>query len=159
MIVLLGLLYVVAELFTIVKVAEAIGPLNAIALLIVVSMFGAALAKRQGIHVLRRMQVTVAEGRVPSAEIVDAFLVLVAAFLMILPGFLSDGLALLLLIPPIRALVRGVILRRIRAGGRFVGVIPGGDRRGPDAAGNEIWDVEGWEEPPGPSDPPQQLGP
>src|SRR3569832_1176733 len=109
MIVLLGLLYVVAELFTIVKVAEAIGPLDAIAFLIVVSIFGAALAKRQGIHVLRRLQVTVAEGRVPSAEIVDGFLVLVAAFLMILPGFLSDGLALLLLVPPIRALVRGVI--------------------------------------------------
>ena len=99
-------LYVVAELYTIVKVAEAFGVLDAVALLIVVSMLGAALAKRQGIHVLRRLQTTVAEGRVPSAEIVDGFLVLVAAFLMILPGFLSDGVALLLLLPPIRALAR-----------------------------------------------------
>ena len=70
MIVLLALAYVVAELFTIVKVAEAVGPLNAVALLIVASMLGAALAKRQGIHVLRRLQTTVADGRVPSAEIV-----------------------------------------------------------------------------------------
>jgi UPF0716 protein FxsA len=156
MIVLLGLLYVVAELFTIVKVADAVGPLDAIALLIVASMLGAALAKRQGIHVLRRLQTTVAEGRVPSAEIVDGFLVLVAAFLMILPGFLSDGIALLLLLPPIRALVRGVILRRIRARGTFIGVIPGGRARG--AARGEVWDVDSWEDPPGPTDPPQ-LGP
>ena len=158
MIVLLALAYVVAELFTIVKVAEAVGPLNAVALLIVASMLGAALAKRQGIHVLRRLQTTVADGRVPSAEIVDGFLVLVAAALMILPGFLSDGFALLLLLPPIRAVVRRMILRRIRETGRFVGVITGTGRRVPGRADGEIWDVEGWEEPPGPTDPPQ-LGP
>jgi UPF0716 protein FxsA len=158
MIVLLALAYVVAELFTIVKVAEAVGPLDAIALLIVASMLGAALAKRQGIHVLRRLQTTVNEGRVPSAEIVDGFLVLVAAALMILPGFLSDGFALLLLFPPIRVLARRAILRRIRETGRFVGVIPGTSRRVPGRADMEIWDVEGWEEPPGPTDPPQ-LGP
>jgi UPF0716 protein FxsA len=154
-IVLIGLAYVIAELYTIVKVAEAVGPLAAIALLIVVSMLGAALAKRQGIHVLRRLQVTVSEGRVPSAEIVDGFLVLVAAMLMILPGFLSDGLALLLLLPPIRAAVRRMILRRIRETGRFVGVITGAGHRAGGRTDGEIWDVEGWEEPPGPTDPPQ----
>ena len=157
MFVVLVLVYVVAELFTIVKVAEAVGPLDAIALLIVASMLGAALAKRQGIHVLRRLQATVADGRVPSAEIVDGFLVLVAAFLMILPGFLSDGVALLLLLPPIRALARRGILRRIRAGGRFVGVIPGTGRV-PGAASPDVWDVDSWEDPPRPSDPPA-LGP
>ena len=158
MIVLLGLAYVVAELFTIVKVAEWVGPLEAIALLIVASMLGAALAKRQGIHVVRRLQTTVSEGRVPSAEIVDGFLVLVAAALMILPGFLSDGFALLLLLPPIRVLARRAILRRIRETGRFVGVVTGTYGRVPGRADTEIWDVEGWEEPPGPTDPPQ-LGP
>jgi UPF0716 protein FxsA len=158
MIVLLALAYVVAELYTIVKVAEAVGPLDAVALLIVVSMLGAALAKRQGIHVVRRLQTTVAEGRVPSAEIVDGFLVLVAAALMILPGFLSDGFALLLLLPPIRALFRRMILRRIRETGRFVGVITGTRGRVPGPPDGQIWDVEGWEEPPGPTDPPQ-LGP
>jgi UPF0716 family protein affecting phage T7 exclusion len=77
---------------------------------------------------------------------------------MILPGFLSDGFALLLLVPPIRVLARRAILRRIRETGRFVGVIPGAFGRVPGRAGTEIWDVEGWEEPPGPTDPPQ-LGP
>ncbi len=157
MFVLLVLGYVVLELFTIVKVAEAVGPLDAIALLIVVSMLGAALAKRQGIHVLRRLQATVADGRVPSAEIVDGFLVLVAASLMILPGFLSDGIALLLLLPPIRVLARQVILRRIRAGGGFVGVIPG-SRRVPDRPASDVWDVDSWEDPSGPTEPPA-LGP
>ena len=58
------------------------------------------MAKRQGLHVLRRMQATVGEGKVPSAEIADGFLILLAAILMIVPGFLTAGLALLLLLPP-----------------------------------------------------------
>jgi UPF0716 protein FxsA len=153
---LLALLFVVAELYVIVRVAEAIGVLDTIALLIVVSMVGAWLAKRQGLHVLRRMQTTVADGRVPSAEIVDGFLILLAAVLMIVPGFLSAGLALLLLLPPLRALARHSVLRRIRAGGGFVGVIPG-SARGRDVP-TDVWDVEGWEDPSGPSTPPS-LGP
>jgi UPF0716 protein FxsA len=99
----------------------------------------------------------VADGRVPSAELVDGFLILLAAVLMIIPGFVSAGVALLLLLPPIRVLARGAILRRIRAGSTFIGVIPGSGRvRGTTTS--EIWDVEGWEEPPGSHDPPA-LGP
>ncbi len=155
MIGLLALLFVVAELYVIVLVASSIGVLNTIALLFLVSMVGAWLAKRQGLHVLRRMQATVGEGKVPSAEIADGFLILLAAVLMIVPGFLTAGLALLLLLPPIRALARRSLLRRIRAGGGFVGVIPGPrDRTMP----TEVWDVEGWEDPSGPPNPPS-LGP
>lgn len=150
----LALLYVVAELSIIVEVAQRVGVLNTIALLFLVSMVGAWLAKRQGLHVLRRLQATVAEGKVPSGEIVDGFLILLAAALMIAPGFLSAGIALLLMLPPIRALARRSVLRRIRAGGGFVGVIPGSGRR----AATDVWDVEGWEDPSGPSNPPS-LGP
>ena len=153
---LLALLFVVAELYVIVLVAGSIGVLNTIALLFLVSMVGAWLAKRQGLHVLRRMQATVADGKVPSAEIADGFLILLAAVLMIVPGFLTAGLALLLLLPPIRALARRSLLRRIRAGGGFVGVIPG--PRGSPGMPTEVWDVEGWEDPSGPPNPPS-LGP
>jgi UPF0716 protein FxsA len=153
----LALLFVVAELYVIVQVAAAIGVLNTIALLIVVSMAGVWLAKRQGFHLFRRMQATVAEGKVPSAEIVDGVLILLAGVLMVVPGFLSAGLALLLLLPPIRALARRSLLRRIRAGGGFVGVIPGG-APGPGAA-SDVWDVEGWEDPSGPPPTPPSLGP
>lgn len=146
----------IVELYVIVQVATGIGVPETILLLIAVSVVGAWLAKREGIGVLRRMQVTVAEGRVPSAEIVDGALVLLAGALMIAPGFLSDCLAVLLLLPPTRALVRSTILRRIRAGGRVVRVISTSVPR-PRTRG-EVWDVEGWEDPPGPTGRPP-LGP
>ncbi len=155
LLVLLFLVAPLAELYVIVQVAGGIGIPETILLLVAVSVLGAALAKREGIGVLRRMQVTVAEGRVPSAEIVDGALVLLAAALLITPGFLSDCLGILLLLPPVRALVRSVVVRRIRAGGGFVRVIATpGRRRGP----GDVWDVEAWEDPPGPSDRPS-LGP
>jgi UPF0716 protein FxsA len=156
---LLALLFLVvpiAELYVIVQVAGGIGVPETILLLIAISVVGAWLAKREGIGVLRRMQLTVAQGRVPSSEIVDGALVLFAGALMITPGFLSDCLAILLLLPPTRALVRGAVLRRIRAGGRVIRVITTSGPA-PRRAGG-VWDVDGWEDPPNPTDRPP-LGP
>src|ERR1041384_6683966 len=103
---LLVLLFVVApvvELYVILQVSHTVGAPETILLLAGISIVGASLAKRQGLAVLRRMQATVAEGKVPSREIVDGALVLFAAALMIAPGFLSDALAILLLLAPVRA--------------------------------------------------------
>lgn len=150
MIGLLLLLFVVvpiAELYVIVQVAGGIGVPETILLLIGISIVGAWLAKVAGIGVLNRLQRTVRQGKVPSAEVVDGALVLFAGALMIAPGFLSDGLAILLLLPPTRAVVRGALLRRIRAGGGIVRVVAGPSRRGADPAGG-VWDVESWEDPP-----------
>lgn len=155
---LLLLLFVVApvaEIYVIVQVSHGVGAPETILLLALISMVGAWLAKRQGLAVLQRMQATVAAGKVPSGEIVDGALVILAGALMIAPGFISDGVAILLLLPPTRAVVRHAILRRIRAGGIVTSVITGPGRRGPD----RTWDAESWEEPPGaPGDRPE-LGP
>ena len=153
---LLFLVVPIAELYVIVQVAGGIGVPETILLLIAVSVFGAWLAKREGLGVLRRLQRTVAEGRVPSGEIVDGALVLFAAALLLTPGFLSDCFGIVLLFPPTRALVRALVLRRIRAGGGFVRVISTSPRR--PGAGGDVWDVDGWEEPPPSSDRPS-LGP
>jgi len=141
----------VVELYVLVKVAGSFGVLETIFLLIGVSIVGAWLAKLAGLGVVNRLQQTVRQGKVPSAELVDGVLVVVAGALMILPGFVSDAVALLLLFPPTRAPVRHLVLRRIRAGGGIVTVV-GGRRRGP--ATGEVWDVDSWEDPQGPSDPP-----
>jgi UPF0716 protein FxsA len=129
----------------ILQVSHSVGPANTLLLLIAISVVGAWLAKRQGLAVLRRIQSTVAQGKVPSGELVDGALVILAGALMIAPGFLSDCLAILLLLPPTRAVVRVAILRRIRAGGIVTTVISGSGRRRP---ADETWDVESWEDPP-----------
>lgn len=90
----------VIELAVIVQVAGAIGAFETIGLLIVVSLLGAWLAKREGLGVLNRIQAALDRGETPGTELVHGGLILLAGALMIAPGFISDVLALLLLFPP-----------------------------------------------------------
>ena len=106
----------IVELALIIKIGAAIGVLNTIGLLIVSSVVGAWLMKREGLGVFSRMQRAAAEGRVPGRELVDAFLILLGGALMIAPGFLTDALGMLLLLPPVRAVVRRVLRRRFAVG-------------------------------------------
>jgi UPF0716 protein FxsA len=111
---LLAVLFIVvplAELYVLIQVGQVIGVLDTVGLLLLVSIVGAWLAKREGIGVLRRMQAAVNAGRVPGTELVDAFLILLAAALMLTPGFLTDIVAILLLLPPVRAGVRRALRR------------------------------------------------
>lgn len=100
------------ELALIIKVGAEIGVLNTVGLLILSSIVGGWLMKREGLGVVRRIQASVAAGRVPGAELVDAFLILFGGALMLAPGFLTDLAGMALLLPPVRALVRGVLRRR-----------------------------------------------
>ena len=151
------LVFPIVEIYVMLQVAHVIGVPETILLLIAISMAGAWLAKMAGLGVLNRLQRTVRAGKVPSAELVDGALVLFAAALMLAPGFVTDCLAIVLLVPTTRALVRGVVLRRIRAhGGLFqvITTVP----TGRPAAGDDVWDVESWEDAPDPPERPS-LGP
>lgn len=101
------------ELFVILKVGSVIGVVPTVAILVVVSGVGAALAKREGLEVVRRIRLAVNRGEVPGTELVDAGLILLAAVLLLTPGFLSDLLGIALLLPPVRAAVRGTARRRL----------------------------------------------
>jgi UPF0716 protein FxsA len=105
----------VAELAVIIAVGSEIGVFNTIGLLIVVSVVGAWLAKREGLGVLRRIQAQLDAGRMPGSELVDGFLVLFAGALLLTPGFLTDCLAIALLLPPVRAVVRKTLRRYFAA--------------------------------------------
>jgi UPF0716 protein FxsA len=147
---LLVLVFLVAplvELAVIIQVAGAIGAANTIGLLIAVSLVGAWLAKREGTGVLRRIQASLDRGELPSAHVADGGLILLAGALMIAPGFVSDALAILLLLPPTRAIVRGPLMRYAARRGRVAVVSTmGATARRP--GGDDVWDVESWEEPP-----------
>ena len=142
--VLLFVVVPIAELFVIIQVGEAIGVLPTIALLIADSVLGSVLMRSQGRVAWLRFNAALAEGRIPHREVLDGALVIFGGALLLTPGFLSDILGILLLLPPTRALARRVVARRVLprlvvsglggAGG------PGGPRRrpSPDSA-----DVEG----------------
>jgi UPF0716 protein FxsA len=127
---LLFLLFVVVplvEIYVFVVVAGAIGVLPAVAALMACSLLGLWLVKREGLGVLRRMQATVNRGEVPADELVDGALIAFAGAMCIIPGFVTDALGLLLLLPPVRHLVRNLLVRRwvgrgtLPGSGRFVG--------------------------------------
>ncbi len=124
--VVLGVLFLLflvvpfVELFVIIQVGQAIGALDTVALLVVVSAVGAWLVKREGLGVLRRARQRVDAGAVPGRELVDGVLILFAGALLLTPGFLTDLVGVLLLVPPVRASVRlaasRFLQRRMSAG-------------------------------------------
>lgn len=114
LLVLLFLVVPIVELYVIVQVADLAGIWSTIGLLIVISIAGSWLVKAEGLGVLRRARATWSRGEVPADEVVNGLLILFAGALLLTPGFVTDGLGLLLLLPPTRAGVRGVLLRRFR---------------------------------------------
>lgn len=101
------------ELFVIIQVGQAIGALNVIGLLIVMSVVGGWLMKHEGMATLRRFQTKLGRGELPEKELIDGFLILFGGALMLTPGFLSDLLGMALLLPPVRAVVRTQVRRRV----------------------------------------------
>jgi UPF0716 protein FxsA len=102
----------IAELYVLIQIGSAIGILPTIALLILDSVLGAALMRSQGRAAWMRFNRALAEGRVPGREVMDGALVIFGGALLLTPGFLSDFLGLILLLPPTRAIVRTVLVRR-----------------------------------------------
>ncbi len=127
----------IAEIALLVQVGGAIGLGWTIALLIADSIIGAVLLRSQGRAVWRRFQATMQAGRMPHREVQDGVLVIFGGALLITPGFLTDILGLLLLIPPTRAVVRRFVMRALtrRAVSRVADRAGGADRG--------VWDVEG----------------
>jgi UPF0716 protein FxsA len=111
-------LYVILEV-----VGPALGAPLTILLLAADSIIGALLFKSQGRSVWRRFNTALNEGRVPHREVIDGVLVIFGGAFLITPGFLSDIVGALLLIPPTRSLVRRFIVRRL--GRRLVVSAPG----------------------------------
>ena len=94
------------ELFLLAAVEDRIGLGPTLLLVVGTGLLGASAVRRQGARAWRAIQVAVAEGRVPSAELAHGALVLVGGVLLITPGILTDVAGLLLMIPVVRELVR-----------------------------------------------------
>jgi UPF0716 protein FxsA len=99
------LLFVGAEIASFVVVAEQIGFLWALGILVVVSALGPFVVRRVGVGVLAHTQERLARGEVPSRELLDGLVVLMGGVMICLPGFIGDVLGLLLMIGPLRRLV------------------------------------------------------
>lgn len=103
------------EITVMVLVGSAIGVLPTILLLIAATVLGGWLLRREGVRTLSAFREAVLARRPPHKEMVDGILIAAAAMLIALPGFVSDVVAIFLLFPPTRAIVRRRWVRRAEA--------------------------------------------
>ena len=110
---LLFLIVAIAELYLLIEIGQRIGTISTLALIFLTALLGSALARRQGLGVLRRMQSEMAEGRLPASSMVDGVLILLAGAVLITPGVLTDLVGFLVLIPVTRGLIKAYLWKRI----------------------------------------------
>lgn len=106
----LFLLLPIAELWVTIQVASSIGALATVALLVLMSVSGVVLLRRQGASVWRAANQEMAAGRVPTKQLLDGALVVVGGVCLVVPGFITGVFGALLMLPPVRALLRPVLL-------------------------------------------------
>jgi UPF0716 protein FxsA len=122
------------ELYVILQVADVIGGWQTLVVLIVESVFGAWLVRREGRRTWRAFSRALEESRPPAREVADGALVIVGGTLLLTPGFLSDILGFFVLLPVTRPIARRLLLRwagRRMAGALFGASMFGGTGRAP----------------------------
>jgi len=137
----------ITEIYLIVQVDAAIGGWETLGLLVLDSLVGAWLVRREGFSILAKVQGELGRGELPTNALIDGMLVLFAGALMLTPGFLTDALGFVLLLPPTRAVVRNMLKTQFAgrvnvAGGGVYGASFGGggfaDPRFTDVPSSEV---------------------
>lgn len=133
----------ILELWVILEVGGLIGVLPTLALLLAMSVLGATLLRQQGRDAWRRFNAALGERRFPGREVADGLMITIGGALLLTPGFVTDGVGLLLLAPPTRAIARRLL--RTWVGHRFVVVGAGSMRgqQGPRPSARRDYDYEG----------------
>jgi UPF0716 protein FxsA len=110
------------EIYVLLEVGSVIGVLPTVALVVLTAVMGAGLIRAQGIATFGRVQQELARGELPAVGIIEAALLLVAGALMLTPGFVTDTIGFLILVPPLRRwAIQSFLARRIVAAGMASG--------------------------------------
>jgi len=132
----------ILELYVIIEVGGLIGVLPTLALLLAMSLLGATLLRHQGRGAWQRFNLAIAERRFPGREVADGLMITIGGVLLLTPGFITDAVGLLLLLPPTRAIARRLL--RSYVSHRMVVVGADGMRgaRSSDPASGRDYDFE-----------------
>lgn len=138
------------EVVLFVQVGDAVGTLWTVLACLATAAAGAFLVRRQGLATMASARQAMDMGRVPAVEAFDGVCLILAGALLLVPGFFTDAVGFLLLLPPLRHALRGWLAARLATAEVDV-------RRGP---GGTVVDGE-WEVVRDPTDPPRdpRLGP
>ena len=103
----------IIEIYLLIEIGSMFGALTAVTLVILTGFLGAFLARMQGLQTLYRIQESLREGRMPSGELLDTLLIVIAGLVLLTPGFLTDSAGFLLLIPATRNSIKYWLRRQI----------------------------------------------
>ncbi len=112
LIILLAIPYL--EFLVFLEVSHVIGGISALLLTILSAVVGIYLIRRQGLIVMNRMHETLRRGENPVEDIIHGFFLLIAGVFFLLPGFITDSIAIILIIPPIRVALGKIIIKNIQ---------------------------------------------
>lgn len=115
LILLLIIAFPLLELYVLIQAGGVLGAIPTIALVVFSAVLGTLLLRWQGWLALQRVRATLARGELPARELLDGLFVLISGVLLLIPGFISDLVGLLCLVPAVRrALVSGFLARAPR---------------------------------------------
>ena len=103
----------IIEIYLLIEIGSMFGALTAVSLVILTGFLGAFLARMQGLQTLYQIQESLREGKMPSGELLDALLIVIAGLVLLTPGFLTDSAGFLLLIPATRNSIKYWLRRQI----------------------------------------------
>ncbi|MEJ2313371.1 MAG: FxsA family protein [Nitrospirota bacterium] len=104
----------VIELSLLIYVGSRIGTLNTIAIILLTAVVGAFMVRFEGMGVLYRIRLDLGEGRIPTEELINGALILVAGALLLTPGFVTDFVGFLLVLPATRELIKPPLKRYLK---------------------------------------------
>ncbi len=108
------------EILLLIEIGSRIGALNTIFIIVLTGILGASLMRHQGFTIIRNIQRDLSQGRMPTGELINGTLVLVGGIVLLTPGFFTDAVGFVLLLPATRALIlkkiQLLIRRKIESG-------------------------------------------
>lgn len=104
----------VTEMWVLIEVGSRIGALPTIGLVLLTAVIGVALLRQQGFSTLMRAQQKMNEGQIPAKEMGEGIFLAVGGALLLTPGFITDFVGFCCLIPGLRQVLMGLILKRLQ---------------------------------------------
>jgi UPF0716 protein FxsA len=99
-----------AELYVLIQVGSQIGAAATIFLTVLTAMVGASLVRSQGLQTAFEVQRKMSQGQMPAGEMISGLLLVLAGIFLVMPGFITDFVGMLFLLPPLRRLLAAKIL-------------------------------------------------
>ena len=127
------------EIYLLIQIGSRIGALYTVGLVILTAILGVALLRLQGLVTLARVRHSLDQGRIPAVTLVEGLVLLVAGALLLTPGFFTDALGFLCLVPSLRNRLAKALLKRLIENRPPPGDGPG---QGPTTVDAEYWEEE-----------------